>query len=84
MSNDACTSDKKAKSALTTALRKANTAPLINTAIITLIVKYREGYQLKLRNNPFHNQNQHGLALEIMTYQRKMGLEFLLRGYLSS
>ena len=84
MSNDACTSYKKAKSALITAMQKANTAPLINTAIITVIDEHMKGYQLTLRKNPFHTQDQHELASEVMTYQRKMGLEFLLRGYLSS
>ena len=32
-----CTAYKKAKSAHVTAMRKANTVPLINTALVTLI-----------------------------------------------
>ena len=37
-----------------------------------------------LQNDPFHTQDQHEIASEVMTYQRKIGLEFLLRGHLSS
>ena len=65
-------------------MQKANTAPLINTTIITLIDKYRKVYQITIRNNQFHTQDQHELALEVMTYQRKMGFEFLLQEYLLS
>ena len=65
-------------------MRKANTAPLINSAIITLIDEYRKGYEIPLTNNPFHTHYQHELGSAAMTYQRKMGLEFLLRGYFSS
>ena len=75
---------KKAKTTLINDMRKANTAPLINSAIITLLEEYRRGYQRPLRQNPFHSIDQHNLIKEIMDHQRRMGLEILIRGYISS
>ena len=65
-------------------MRKANTAPLINSAIITLLEEYRKGYLRPLRQNPFHSIDQHNSIKEIMDHQRCMKLEFLVRGYISS
>ena len=73
---DASTAYEKAKTALITAMRKANTAPLINSAIVTLVEEYRKGYEITLKHNPFHTQDQHELASAVMTYQRQMGLNF--------
>ena len=75
---------QKDKDCVITAMRKANTAPLINSAIVTLVEEYRKGYEITLKHNPFHTQDQHELASAVMTYQRQMGLDFLLRGYFSS
>ena len=83
-SQDASTAYKKAKAALITAMWKANTAPLINSTIVNLVEEYRKGYEIPLKHNPFHTQDQHELASAVMTYQRQMGLDFLLRGYFSS
>ena len=44
---------KKAKTTLINDMRKANTAPLINSAIITLLEEYRKGYQRPLRQIHF-------------------------------
>ena len=75
-SQDASTAYKKDKTALITAMRKANTVPLINSAIVTLVEEYRKGYEITLKHNPFHTQDQHELASAVMTYQRQMGLNF--------
>ena len=56
-SQDASAAYKKTKTALITALRKANTSPLINSAIVTLGEEYRKGYEIPLKHHFIHKTN---------------------------
>ena len=46
--------------------------------------EYQKGYQRQLRQNPFHSNDQQNLINEIMDHQRRIGLDFLVRRYISS
>ena len=83
-SQSAFKTHKAALTKLRSSLKKNDTAPIITEAIVQLLEHARKGYcDLNLRN-VLASDEMRELTRNTMTHQIKIGIKYLLQGYIST
>lgn len=65
-------------------LRRANTAPIIVSTFDFLFQSFRKGYQTTFKNQPLQSKEMNDLVKEAIKDQERMGINFFIKGYISS
>ena len=83
-SKQTSTTFKKGMTKFRDTLRKANTAPIIIAAFDFLFSYFRKGREIFFKHQQLQSNEMNDLVQEAIKYQKDMGVNFFIKGYLSS
>ena len=67
-----------------TAIRKANTAPIVISAFETMFLSFRKGYLTTPKKHHYQSNEMNDLVHATLEHQRKIGEKFFVQGFISS